>query len=190
MSLTITTVPTILNYETTKEHLEINTQKPSLHYTHIPPKFNIEKTLDVLEIDQYQAFASCGRKNSADLIKDAAQNGAQAAEEYTEKIASDGDMLSTSLSTNQNLIALLAERDSNQTYEFAMAFLPSVGPEFRVRKGEFNIDIQVSDKPIEINYIPGSINIQYTPSQRHMHVVQYGKVNIELKKGSNFDKSV
>ncbi|NSW90063.1 MAG: hypothetical protein HPY74_05130 [Firmicutes bacterium] len=86
----------------------------------------------VLEIDQYEAFASVGYKNTMDLLRESAQRAYQHVMEYIGKTAEDGDRLAA-IELGGNPLADIAERDAFPEKEFGIDFIPKARPKYDVK---------------------------------------------------------
>lgn len=182
-----------IGMETTPGRLEINSQKGRLEMHSKQPKVEIETELPKVHIDQYEPFSETGRMNVTDLIKQAAQNGLQAALEFIGKKADDGDALA-SLPVSGNTIADIAERDSSPDAgaDRNITFLPTSRPKFTVT-GSVKLMPQPTAEGIhngvDIDVVPGNLNINYTPGSVRTYLLQKGSLEIRFE-GSKIDKSV
>lgn len=185
MSIVISQTPAIIGIDrTTPSRLEINTQDAQLKLHQKHAKVNIETELPVVEIDQYEAFASSGLKNNRDLIKEAAQKGYQQAMEFIAKYAADGNRLAA-IEKGGNPMADIVARDAFPEREFGVVAMPSAGPRFSVRGGTIKFDPEKNGEGIhngvEGNYIPGDVNFRYTPAGVNIYLRQHNSINIKYQ---------
>lgn len=175
-----------IGIETTPAKLEMQSQLARLELHQKHAKVNIHTEPVRVEIDQYEAFASAGLKNNADLIREAAQRGYQQALEYIGKYAEDGDMLAA-IERGGNPLADIAERDSHTEHEFGMDTIPKAGPKFNVTGS-----VQIQAEPnwegihngVEGRYIPGQLNCSYTPGMVRIYLQQYPSISLNYVGGS------
>ncbi len=191
MGLTINQTYAAIGIDTTPSRLDINTEKARLQLHQKFAKVNIHTELPRVEIDQYEAFASAGLKGNSDLTKEAADRGYQQAMEYINKTSQDGYRLSA-IEKGGNPIADIAVRDAYPTHEFGLDFIPKVGPKITV-KGKVQFDAEKNsegvDNGVSGTFIPGSVNINYTPGQVNVYIKQYNSISINYT-GTNIDSHI
>lgn len=179
MGLEIKTTPTQIGIDRQSMRLTIQSQKARLEIHQNQAKINIHTELPRVLIDQYECFASAGLKNSTDLAKEISGRTNQQVLEYIGQTARDGYQLAA-IENDGNPIASIAKRDSTTIHEFGLDFLPKVGPKIAVT-GTINIDSETNsagiNNGVEGNYIPGNININYTPTQINIFLKQYGSID-------------
>jgi hypothetical protein len=163
--------------------LDIQTQNARLDLHQKQAKVNIKTEMPRVLIDQYEAFASSGLKNSIDLAKEAAQLGYQQFLKYIGKKVDDGHALAA-IEKGGNPIAEIARRDSLSEKEFGYDYMPKTGPKIEVT-GSVQFDPEPNGEGIlngvEGEYHPGSININYTPDKIQIHMKQYGSLDIHYE---------
>ncbi len=191
MSLRISRTDGKIGIETTPAKLEITKRdaRLSLRRNHVEIRMKTEHPK--VEIDQYEAFASAGLKNSLDLAKEAARKGYRQVMEFIAKYARDGDMLAA-IENGGNPLADIAERDAFPTDEYGLGFIPQAGPDFKVH-GNLKIDAAAA-KPEASNgiwseYEPGEVNINYTRGKVNIYLKQRPSINIEFR-GKNVDSKI
>ncbi len=191
MALSIRTTNIQLDYQRTPASLSIHSNAASLELRQKHAKVNIETELPRVLIDQYESFASAGLKNNYDFIKEAAERGQENAIEVIGKRAQDGKLLAA-IENNGNPIAFIAKRDAFPEHEFVLDFIPKARPKIEVT-GEIRIDPERNSEGVnngvEGNYIPGSVDIEFTPARININVIRYPSVDIRYT-GNNYDKSI
>ena len=176
MSIVINKTNPIINIDRNPGRLDMQSRTAKLELTQKQPIMGIQTQAPVLEISQYQAFASAGRKNNADFIRDVANSGEQAVAEYVAKKCSDGDALSR-VPISGNVIAQLAESDSMQSTERGYSTIPAAGPTFNLRRGTVNYN-PPEGNPVKGTYTEGQINLNFTPTQIKISLKQYASINL------------
>ena len=191
MALSINTTDIRLEYERIASSLSIETRSAKLELHQKHAKVNIKTEKPRILIDQYECFASAGLKNNYDFIREAAQRGYQNAIEVIGKKAQDGRMLAA-IEKGGNPIAVIARRDSFPEHEFGLDFIPKASPKFDVT-GDLQIEPERNwegvNNGVEGNYVPGNVNIGYTPGKVSVNVLQYPSVEIKYL-GNNVDASI
>lgn len=191
MNLEIRTTIGQIGIDRRPSSLEMQSQAAQVELSKTKPNFSMHTEPTRIKIDQYEARASAGLKNDADLIREWAQKGKQQAIETIGKIAEDGNRLAA-IQYGGNPIAEMAKRDSTTTHEFGIDYLPKTGPVFDVT-GSVDISCDWSDagvhSGVEAQYTPGNLNMNYTPAQIEINVKQYGSVDINYV-GNNVDIGV
>lgn len=183
MGIEISQVHAKLGVERIPSKLEMRSQRAQLELRQEHAKIRINTELPRVEIDQSECFASAGLKKPIDLSRELAQMAQQQVLEYIGKIASDGDMLAA-IEQGGNPIADIAERDSYVEHEFNIDFIPKAKPKITVTGG---IEINADENPegsynwVEGNYIPGNLNISYTPEKLRIYMEQYNQVKFKYK---------
>jgi hypothetical protein len=191
MALSISTTNIKLEYERTSSSLnmESNEARLELHQKHA--KVNIETELPKVLIDQYECFASAGLKNNYDLISEIAQRAKQNAIDFIGKTAEDGRLLAA-IEKGGNPIAQIAKRDAYPEHEFILDFIPKARPKIEVT-GDIKMDPERNSEGVnngvEINYVPGSLNIDFTPAKINFNVLQYPSISIKYL-GNNIDTTL
>ncbi len=194
MALNITQTYAKIGIETTPSMLELRTQRAQLQIKQKHAKLSIDTEPPRLEIDQYEAFASAGYKNNFDFIKSEIERVKQEHLAYIGKIVDDGNTLAA-IENGGNPIAEIAERDSYTTHEFNIDFIPKARPEINLIEGEVNIELENGDNEginngVEVNYIPGQMNINYTPAQVKIFLSQYASIKFEYIKESKINEYI
>lgn len=191
MGLSISTVNAKIGIQRTPLKLEMQTKAPKLELQSDRPMVNIHTELPKVLIDQSKAFASAGRKGIEEFAKEAADLGYQAAMDYISKMSSDGDTLAA-IENGGNPIVDIAIRETNTEHEFGMVTMPSVGPEITVT-GSVEFDPERTSEGVnngvEGKYIPGEVNINFTPGEVRTYMERYASINIKYVE-SKLDVSV
>lgn len=161
-----------------------------LEYRQKHARVNINTEKPKVLIDQYECFAETGLKNNYDFAKEAAQLGYQQVMSYIQETAQDGNTLAA-IERGGNPIAQIAARKAFPEKTFGLAFIPQSRPHIEVTG---NVDIQWDRNwegamtGVEGNFIPGRVNIYFTPAKLSFLVRQYPSINFSYV--SDFDSSV
>lgn len=191
MNLSITQTYAKIGIETTPGSFHLQSQLAKLGLRQVPRPVNIHTELPKVEIDQNECFASSGLKNPFDLSIEGSQIAYQQALEYIGKVAEDGDGFAA-IEEGGNPIADVAERDAYPEREFGIVAMPSARPKIDVTGG---IKFQPEYDPpgvrygIQMTFVPGELNADYTPSRVNIFMRQYNSVNIKYV-GSRMDTYV
>lgn len=184
MGLNITQTYAKIGIDRSPTIFEMTARDATLELRQKHAKVNIHTELPRVEIDQYEAFASAGLKNNADIVREAVQRGYQKAYEYIGKVVQDGNALAA-IENGGNPIAEIARRDSLKMHEFDIDFIPKVGPEITV-KGDIDINFdknsQGVNNGVDGNYTPANLNINYTPGQVRVFLSQYASIKFDYEK--------
>ena len=178
MALEISQTYAKIGMETSPLKLEMQTQQArlQLHQKHAKVKLETEPVL--VEISQYEAFASAGLKNNFDRARDIAQQAYQQVMEYIGKTAEDGGRFAA-IEKGGNPIADIAVRDAYPVHEFGLGTIPKVGPRFNVRMGSVKIEPERNGDGVEGAYLPGRLEFNVTPSEVNIFMRQYADINIK-----------
>lgn len=191
MALQIRTTNIQLAYERTPPDLNIQSSGARLELHQKHAKVNIETERPRVLIDQYECFASAGLKNNYDFIHEIAQNAKQGVLEFIGKTAEDGKALAA-IEKGGNPIAAIAKRDAFPEHEFVLDFIPKARPKFEVT-GDIKIEPERNwegvNNGVEGTYIPGNVNINYTPGRVNFSILQYPSVDIKYL-GNNIDTTI
>ncbi len=177
-----------INIDRTPSRLDMQTQNArlDLHQSHAQIRITTQKP--VLDIDQYEAFASAGLKNFGDLAREAAQAGQQTASNYVARATAEGNSLAAV--EKGNPIPSIAESNAFPEYESVYDYIPKTGPKFSLREGTINIDPGHSATDphhgVTGSYSEGDVNINYTPSQINVYLKQKASLDISFT-GSKID---
>lgn len=181
MDLRISQTHARIGVERSPGRLEIQTRRAMLEFKQKHAKVNIKTEKPRVLIDQYACFAEAGLKNFRDLTRDMVQRAYQSVMEYTGKVAADGDTLAA-IERGGNPIADIAERDAYPQHEFGLDTIPRSRPKFTV-EGSVKIEADNNaggvNNGVEGNFIPGRININFSPSQVRIYMQQYNSVDIQ-----------
>lgn len=183
MGITINQTYARIGIERTPFRLEMESQQAKLEFRQKHAKINIDTELPRIEIDQYECFASAGLKGTSDLAREAAQRGYQQAIEYIGKVAADGDMLAA-IENGGNPIADIAARDAYPQHEFNVDFIPKARPKITVRGGiKFDPErnAEGANNGVDGTFIPGYLNIKFTPSRIRVYMAQYNSITIKYQ---------
>jgi len=191
MGITISQTYAKIGVETTPGRLEIESSRASLDISREQARISIHNERPIIEIDQYEAFASAGLKNSFDLLLSAKQEAYRNLLDYIGKTAADGDRFAA-IEKGGNPIAEIAERDAFPEHEFVMDFIPKTGPRFNVRAWTVEIDPGVINEPgirngVRTSFSPGKVNINYTPAAVNLYVAQKASIKINYQASNRID---
>ncbi len=179
MGLVINRINGLIGIERTPSRLEIRIRNATLELKTHKARVSIQSEKPKVLIDQYEARASAGLKNTADRTREISQRAYQRVMEFIEKKAADGDMLAA-IEYGGNPIAEIAARDSWPQYESNIDFIPKTGPRFDVTgslKIEWNVD-EIA-RGVEGRYIPGRVDIYYRPSVVRIYMRQYPSIKFQ-----------
>jgi hypothetical protein len=192
MGLEISQTYAKVGIERIPSRLEIRNQYATLELHSKQPMVNIKTELPKVEIDQYECFASSGLKGPIDLTREFAQKGYENVLQYIGKTAEDGDMLAA-VENGGSAIASIAKRNVYEQHEFGMVTMPSTGPKITV-KGSLELDpertSEGANNGVDGVYIPGELDIRYTPDKIRFYMEQYGSVNIKYMHENKVDEKV
>lgn len=183
-----------LGINTSPSQLHIQTQKARVELEYVRPDINMHTEHVKVEISQVEAFASAGLKTYSMLSREAAHRGMQQCLEYIAKTAQDGDRLAA-FELGGNPIADISERDAYPEKEFNIVSMPSTGPEFNVLPGRVTFDPELLTRPgiwngIKTDVLPGSQNIQFTPSKVRIFIEKYNWIKIDYIAEKKIDKII
>lgn len=192
MDIRITTTDARIGIETIPARLERKSNPARMEIKQKQALLEIETVKPRIKIDQYEAFASAGRKNNLDLAVDIAQEGYKQVMEYIAKKASDGDRLAA-IHIKRDPIVEFAERDSYVKRDFNIDFIPKARPKITVEEGEVKVELAGGpnaffDK-VKINFVPHTYETKYIPGNVNIYMEQYPSVDIEYI-GNNVDQYV
>lgn len=187
MALSISRTDAKLNIETTRSVLTIQTRQAKLDLRHKEAMVDIHTDLPRVEIDQYECFATSGLMGPIDLTRSEGQRAMQQALTYASKVSADGDSMAAI--ENGSPLPDIVERDAYPEHEFGLDYMPKARPRITVTGG-----VQVTpqrnaegvNNGVEGTITPGSLNIDYTPSQVKISMQQYASLNIR-NVGNNFN---
>lgn len=184
MQLTISTTPGLIGMQTTPGQLNMESRPARLDIHQEVASITIETRQPVLEISQYPSMAQMGYKRVSDVTAELAQLGRQKAMEYIANRTDDGKRLQA-IEKGGNPIREIAIDRAWPQKQRQGGYTPIVGPEFHAIPGEVMITPPNVKNPVHIGYeavfIPGDLNIQYTPGKVNIYMQQYPEVNIDVK---------
>jgi len=188
MGIEITQTYAKIGVERTPHRLEMESQRARLEFRQKHAEVNMHTEHLRIEIDQYECFASAGLKGPIDLTREAAQRGYRQAIEYIGKVAEDGDRLAA-IELGGNPIADIAERDAYSEHDFNIDIMPKARPKINVKGGvryEPERNAEGVNNGVDGKYIPGYLNIKYSPSKVSVYVAHKNAINIDYK-GESID---
>jgi hypothetical protein len=183
MQLSISTKPGLIGIRTTPGQLNMENRSARLEMHQEHAAVTIETRKPVLEISQYQAMSQMGYKKAGDAILELSQMGKQKAMEFIANKTDEGNRLKA-IEKGGNAIKEIAANKAWPQKTRQGSFTPIVGPEFHSTPGEVIITPPVVKNPshigYEADYVPGELNIQYTPAKVEIYMTQYPEVNIDV----------
>jgi len=192
MGLEINQTYARIGIESTRASLDMKSKNAVLELDCKEPKINIRTELPKVEIDQYECFASAGRKKPLDLSDEIFQRAYQHVLDYIGKTAEDGDMLAA-IEKSRRVIPEIAARNLYSQHEFGMVTMPSKGPNISV-KGSLEIEpertAEGANNGVDATYIPGELDMKYNPGMVRIYMEQYASVNIKYIPESKIDEKV
>ncbi|MHC0038179.1 DUF6470 family protein [Pseudoneobacillus sp. C159] len=146
-------------------------QKPAdLSITQESAKLSIERRPSKLIIDDEQAWNELGFKNNGTFLADEVLYARQKFLENVAAIAEDGNQLAQ-IENNTNALANIAAENAYQPQlDYNLGFLPSPG----------SVKIQFTPTEIHLDWKRGGVDIQVTP-HRAEHQYTPGKTEVYLK---------
>lgn len=184
MQLSISTKPGLIGIRTTPGQLNMESRvaRLEMHQKHV--MLNIETRRPVLEINQYSSRAQLGFKTTGDVSHENAQLGKQKAMEYIANKAEEGNRLKA-IEKGGNAIREIAIDKAWPQKQRQGGFTPIVGSEFHATPGEVVITPPPVENPTHIGYeaeyIPGELNVQFSPARVDIYMRQYPEINIDVK---------
>ncbi len=192
MGLEISQAYARLGIESIRASLEIKTKNATLELDSKEPKINIRTELPKVKIDQYECFASAGRKKPLDLTSELTQRAYQKVLDYIAKTAEDGDMLAA-IEKGGKPIPEIAARDLYTQHEFGMVTMPSARPKITV-EGSLEIEPERTSEGVNNGvdgvYNPSELDMRYIPGKLRIYMEQYASVNIKYIPENKIDKKV
>jgi hypothetical protein len=176
-----------IGIETHPSRLSIRQPPPRVSMERRDPRLEIRREPVQVLIDQSRCFAEAGRKSIHELGREYARLGREAALEAIGRIAEEGGRM-VAIERKENVIPQLSRERTNRDAAFNIAFIPSSRPEIQVTGG--NLDME---------YIPGSIQMDWEIHTRaefdatlhrvDIYMRQWPELHIEVV-GKNLDRQV
>lgn len=192
MDIRITTTDARIRIETMSAALERKSNNAKMEIKQNHALLEIETVKPKIKIDQYEAFASAGRKNNLDLALENAQIGYEKAMQYIAQKAADGDRLAA-IHIKSDPIVEFAERASYTKRDFNIDFIPKARPKISVEEGEVNVQLAGGPNAffdsVQINFVPHRYDTNYVPGKVNIYMEQYPSVDIEYV-GNNINQYV
>lgn len=191
MALNISQTHAKIGIDTTPARFSIESHGATLKIQQKYAQLDIQSTLPKVEIDQYEAFASAGLKNSLDLAKSENEKGKQRTLEYIGKLVSDGDALAA-IENGSNAVAEIALSDSFKPNNYNIDFLPKARPDISLIEGEMNINPEEVDfkgvqDAVEFSCTPAQLKLYYTPAQVEVFLAQYASIKCSYSSDKGID---
>lgn len=184
MQLQISTKMARIGIETQAGRLSIESRPARLEIHQETGRSTIETRKPRLEIDQYPARAQMGYKSPMDAAYEMAWMGRQRAMECIAEMADEGNRL-RAIENGGNPIRDIAIEKAWPQKQRQGGFTPNASPEFHFVPGEVVITPPEVRNPVHIGYearfIPGDLNVQYSPGNVKVFMRQYPEVKIDVK---------
>ncbi|MFA0815016.1 MAG: DUF6470 family protein [Anaerofustis sp.] len=179
--LRIQQIPIAFEFKVTHAQYRATAQPAQLNITRQDGGLKISRQRGQLYLDTTASRDSMGLKTNAQLVKQFAEDGKQAAYAATSSIAKEGDLMADYYKVD-NPIALIAAQNIRDNVEVGLDFIPSVPVSIDYIPEELNMKYQAdklqfdwrTNTDLQTDYIPG--NIDYA-------VKEYPHVNIEYVGG-------
>ncbi len=137
-----------------------------------------------IQIDQYEAFADAGLKNSLDLARTEAYHAYSQVMKYIGKVAQDGDRLAA-IEEGGEPACEIALRDAYPEKHFELDFIPKSRPEITVKGGSLKIedDSNPAGTYNGVSIAPGKkqLDISYRPAEISVYMERYAAVRFEYR---------
>jgi hypothetical protein len=180
-----------IGIETIPGKLDIETRQAKLNFKQKHAKINLHTELPKVKIDQYECFASAGRKGPIDLTREIARLARQQVMEYIGKTAEDGSTLAA-IERGGTPIADIAVRDAYPVHQFGIDFIPKARPKITVTGG-VKVDPERNSEGIsngvEGEYIPPDLKIDFTPTVVNIYLRQKASISFQYT-GNKVDISI
>ncbi|MDL2232242.1 DUF6470 family protein [Ruminococcaceae bacterium OttesenSCG-928-L11] len=178
--LNITNVPIAIEHKTTRAKLVQQTKQPRAEITRQKGGLDMRSNPAKVKMDSTEMRASMGLKTPQRFSNEFADTGKQDAREATEQLVQNGQYIADSRGGSP--IADLAMSNSIKTYETALTFIPSTGPEMWTEGGE--LDIQYTADRLQFDWdVSTRPYLEYVPPNIEFQVTQYPQVVIEYLGG-------
>lgn len=181
--LKITSTPIKYDISISPASLKI-TEPSSVSYTpqHTPTQLQMRTKLPQVKLDTTEMFASLGVKSAPRLIKEAAQNGMQAAVQATGEAVQFGNRMARI--DNGVTISSIVKQKMLQQPTSEMVFLPSQGAAISWDPGELQTDYRAGS--LTLDWKVQRNVMDYVPGKFEMSILQYPKVTIEYLGGPHY----
>jgi hypothetical protein len=183
VKLTISTTPGLIGIRTTPGKLNIETSPARLDMHQEFHAVSIETTRPILEISQYAPMAQMGYKRVSDSVIEMARRGMQSALEYIAAKTDEGTRLKA-IEKGGNPIREIAIEKAWPEKQRQGHFIPVTGPKYHAVPGEVKIMPPHVKNPAHIGYeaeyIPGRLNIQYSPGNVEVYMRQYPEIKFDV----------
>lgn len=193
MDIRITTTDAKIGIETINARLERKSNPARMEIRQKQALLEIETEKPKIKIDQYEAFASAGRKNNLDLAVEIAQVGYQRVMEYIAEKAEEGDRLAAIHIKEDPIVEFGEKAVYVQQREFNIDFIPKARPKITVEEGEVKVELAGGSNAffdkVKINFVPHTYDTKYIPGKVNIYMIQYPSVEIEYV-GNNIDQYV
>ncbi|WP_040209385.1 DUF6470 family protein [Neobacillus jeddahensis] len=159
-----------IGLRTTQPNQEIEQQPADLSIQQTPAQMEIDRTPSQLIIDQEQAWGELGFKSIPTLIADEAEFAKNEALMAVAEIAQEGDQLAKIANKRDALMDIVAQKANPEPAKINIAFIPSPG----------SVKIQFTPTEVHINWKQGGATIDST-QHRPTHNYTPGKTEVYLK---------
>lgn len=174
--LTITQRPNILGVEIKKPKMSLETERSTLDIKQKTGDLQIKKDMVKVDVDSYPARYDLGIKNSADMVKEMAQQGREASLTAVGRYVRQGDQLMKLENGGKPLIRQVKEALNSDRKEIG----------YRWKRGP---KISVKSSKLQMKYKPNYPAVKYKLGDVRGNL-DWGKVKISLARGEKFDIEV
>lgn len=174
--LKISTTPIKLSMMSQRARMESEIPDPEVGIINHSGTLQIKSENIKVNIDTFQSRQSMGFRTAKGLMKDAAQQGVQAAQDATAQYAKIGNQMAQ-IQNGATIADIMKQYTIPSPVMSGIKFIPTVGP-----------DISWDPNKLSMEYSPASVEFQpqvekksghYVPGNLEINVEQYPKVEIE-----------
>lgn len=182
----ITSTPIQLEYDVQPAQFTVKQRPlvPTADSVHTEPaQMNIHSDFTKVRIDTYEARKSLGQYSLSDFAKAQAQKGLQQVSDVTVRASQFGWQVSENFHKGVSIAHLASQRMYEQP-SMVMEFLPKGGAQLSWDPAVCNIDYQMGS--VNYQWPRPSVEMEYTPAEFNVTVVQYPSVTIEYLGTPNY----
>lgn len=182
----ITTTPIELEYDIQPAQFTVK-QRPLIPNAESvktePSQMQIDSDYTKVNIDTYEARKSWGQYNLTDFAKAQAQKGMQQVSDVTVRASQFGWQVSENFHKGVSIAEIASQRMYEQP-SMVMEFLPKGGAQISWDPAVCNIDYRMGS--VNYQWPRPQVQMQYTPAEFNVTVVQYPSVNFEYLGSPNY----
>lgn len=173
-----------LQHQTTKGIYDLNVQHAELSYTSDTATLSISRdkgnrsmksTMAKLKIDTFEARASVV-PTTFRSIKEASSKAKEHASQVIEQLVKETQLMLKSKIGEPAFPQIDAQRNQKPTGEFALTFLPNVGPNIEYTPPDLTIDYEQDKLNFDCRITSG--NFDFTPANTDLIIKQKPKLDI------------